>query len=135
MKKIPYIILLVAVALVFMQFFIQPENGNTEADEISVENVMEKQEQKEEIVLLDVRTPSEFNGPLGHLEGAILIPINELKKRLSEIEKFKDKEIIVYCRSGNRSDTGMKILKQEGYNALNMLGGMRAYRKYEKNKK
>jgi rhodanese-related sulfurtransferase len=81
------------------------------------------------IVLLDVRTEEELTGPLGHIEGIIHIPLQELKQRIHELDKYSDKEIAVICRSGNRSGTATGILKTSGFNAVNVEGGMIEYRK------
>ena len=90
--------------------------------------VKKKMETKSDIILLDVRTKEEYEGELGHLDGAILIPVQELDDRINELIKFKEKEIIVYCRSGNRSVTGGKILLDNGFkNVKNMPGGMRKW--------
>ena len=83
--------------------------------------------QKNNILLLDVRTFDEFDGPLGHKAGAVLIPIQEIEKRIDELNKHKEKEIIVICRSGKRSQTGTRILISHGFNAVNMVGGMKAW--------
>ncbi len=77
-----------------------------------------------EYLLLDVRTPQEFEGELGHLPGAVLIPVQELEQRLSELEQYKERKIIAYCRTGNRSGKATSLLNQKGYNVVNMLGGM-----------
>ena len=76
------------------------------------------------IVLLDVRTPDEFRGESGHLEHAILIPLQELERRLDELTAYKRQTIIAYCRSGNRSGTAAAILTKKGFAAMNMEGGM-----------
>lgn len=80
------------------------------------------------IVVLDVRTPQELEGPLGKIDGVINIPVQELEQRVGELEKYKDKEIIVICRTGNRSGRGTDILIEHGYKAKNVLGGMTAFR-------
>ena len=67
--------------------------------------------------------------PIGKIDNIINIPIEELESRVGELSKFKDKEIAVICRSGNRSNTGMRILRENGFNAKNVLGGMIEYRK------
>ena len=54
-------------------------------------------------VLLDVRTAPEFVGSLGHLRGAVLIPVQELESRMNELESYRGKIIVVYCRVGVRS--------------------------------
>ena len=52
-------------------------------------------------LLLDIREPEEFVGPLGHVPGAVLIPLGELSTRLDEIEGYKNKNVVAICRSGN----------------------------------
>jgi len=96
---------------------------------VTAEEVKKKIENKENILLLDVRTPGEFNGPLGHLKGATLIPLQILEDSVSTLEKYKDKEVIVYCRSGNRSQGATRIMMANGFKAVNMLGGMKAWNK------
>lgn len=59
-------------------------------------------------VILDVRTPREYAD--GHLENSILIPLQYLEKRISELQKYKNRAILVYCRTGNRSTVASKIL-------------------------
>lgn len=74
------------------------------------------------IVLLDVRSPGE------HIEERIankpLMPLQYVESKIGELEKFKKKKIIVYCRSGNRSDMAVEILREYGFNAFNMEGGI-----------
>ena len=94
---------------------------------ITVADVQKKIYIKNNILLLDVRTLDEFDGPLGHIAGAVLIPIQELEQRIDELNEHKEKEIIVICRSGNRSQTGTRILISHGFNAVNMVGGMKAW--------
>ena len=55
------------------------------------------------------------------------IPLQEIEKRLSELNDYKDKIIIVYCRSGNRSGKATKILKENGFDAINLIGGMNSW--------
>jgi rhodanese-related sulfurtransferase len=78
--------------------------------------------------VLDVRTESEYYGPLGHIEGALLIPIDELSSRLDELAEVKNKDIYVVCRSGNRSNVGKNILRENNFNAINVDGGMLAWK-------
>ena len=94
---------------------------------ITVADVQKKIKVKNNILLLDVRTVTEFDGPLSHIAGAVLLPIQELEQRVDELNEHKEKEIIVICRSGNRSQTGTRILISHGFNAVNMLGGMEAW--------
>ncbi|MGZ8538597.1 MAG: rhodanese-like domain-containing protein, partial [Flavisolibacter sp.] len=80
-------------------------------------------------ILLDVRTKKEFEGKadpdFGSLKNAINIPIQELGKRWSELNEYKDKEIIVYCSKSHRSPQASYLLTQNGFtNIINMSGGM-----------
>lgn len=99
---------------------------------MTVEELRRLMKSDSTLVILDVRTPGELVGSLGKLESVINIPINELQSRVSELAKYKDKEIAVICRSGNRSNTGTRILRENGYQAKNVLGGMIEYRRQEK---
>lgn len=99
---------------------------------ISVEELKSRLDNKEDLVLLDVRTPGEFDGPLGHLEGAILIPVHELEFRIDELDDYQERSIIVYCRSGNRSRTASELLAAFGFQVTNLEGGMKAWNVMEK---
>ncbi len=74
-------------------------------------------------VILDVRDPGEYQS--GHVPGAINLPLNELRGRLSELPK--DKEIWVYCRVGQRSYYANRVLSQKGFKARNLPGGYLSY--------
>jgi rhodanese-related sulfurtransferase len=76
------------------------------------------------VVLLDVRTPEEFRSETGHLSGAMLIPVQELEHRTVELEQYKERTIIAYCRTGRRSSTAATLLNGKGFNVLNMTGGI-----------
>jgi rhodanese-related sulfurtransferase/DNA-directed RNA polymerase subunit RPC12/RpoP len=80
-------------------------------------------------ILLDVRTPEEFNGTaqenFGRLKGAINIPIQELESRLDELKKNRNRDIIVYCSHSHRSPRASYLLTQNGFSRItNMEGGM-----------
>ena len=74
----------------------------------------------EDYIILDVRTQDEYNE--GHLEKALLIPVDKLKERLGELPK--DKPIIVYCRSGARSRKAAEILVENGFSQVYDMGGI-----------
>lgn len=85
--------------------------------------------QHPDVILLDVRTPKEFAGKsspnYGTLKNAINIPIQEMDNRITELEKYKDKEIIVYCSHSQRSSRVSYMLTQEGFtHVINMAGGL-----------
>jgi len=76
-------------------------------------------------LVLDVREADEFDGELGHIPGAVLIPLRELAGRACEIEAHKDHSILVVCRAGVRSATAAAILTGLGFEQVaNLRGGM-----------
>lgn len=80
----------------------------------------------ENLVLLDVRQPEEHAEK--NIPNSILIPLGELPARMAELEQLKDKEIVVYCRSGNRSGQACMFLEMQGFtNPVNLRGGMLAW--------
>ena len=91
-------------------------------DEISVQQAY--QLHKEGTFFLDVRTQEEWDA--NHIEGATLIPLDQLQSRVKEVPQ--DQEIVVVCRSGNRSQAGRDILRQAGIEqATSMAGGVNAW--------
>jgi len=82
----------------------------------------EKLASKASLVLLDVRTNSERRS--GAIRDSIHIPLHELGRRMNELEKMRDKEIVVYCQSGNRSLSAAAKLKKNGFSAANLKGGI-----------
>lgn len=75
------------------------------------------------VILLDARTPGEY--ARGHIEGFINIPVDELRDRLSELDKKK--KVYIICQSGLRSYIAYRILAQEGFDCRNFSGGFRLY--------
>lgn len=77
-------------------------------------------------VVLDVRNPTEFQQ--GHIVNARNIPIGELPKRLDELEKYRDKPIIVCCQRGVTSLSGVNILARSGFDKVfNLKGGINGW--------
>ena len=84
--------------------------------------------QDKQIKVLDVREPSEFAS--GVIQGAMLIPLGEVEKRVAELDAFKDQPMLVVCGSGGRSAQAIKVLSKYGFTQLqNIKGGMNAWRK------
>jgi len=73
-------------------------------------------------VLLDVRTASERQGQ--HIPGSLHIPLQELQRRAGELEKHKNREVICYCQSGNRSLVAAVRLRRLGFNVADLEGGI-----------
>ena len=77
----------------------------------------------DEVMVLDVRSEAEYHGELGHIPGAALIPLDELRDRISEIPK--DRPVVAICQSGKRSAMATQILKSGGFERVaNIPGGM-----------
>lgn len=73
-------------------------------------------------VMIDVRTDEEWNA--GYIEGAIHIPLSEIERDIENYEISKDEEILLYCRSGNRSGRAKVILDELGYTNTTNIGGI-----------
>ena len=94
--------------------------------EINVKTLNEKISNKENFILLDVRTDSEYY--LSNIKGAVHIPMNDIPNKLNTLDK--DKEIIVQCKSGKRSAKVCEYLLTNGYtNIKNLKGGIIAWSK------
>jgi sulfur dioxygenase len=85
------------------------------------------EEQAPAVQILDVREPEEFTGPLGHIRGAILIPLGELTERAGEL--VRDRPVVAVCRAGSRSAQATVILRERGLSDVaNLAGGMLRWR-------
>ena len=106
---------------------IAPEAPVTEAppsDEATVEELKTRLDRRDPFLLLDVREPREFE--ICRIPGSVLIPLNELPSRLSELEERG--EMIVHCRSGVRSGKAVRLLRESGFGgARNLTGGILAW--------
>lgn len=93
------------------------------APDVNVETVAQIKD-RPDVLVLDVREQWEYDEM--HIPGITLIPMNSVPNRLSEIPK--DKEVIVTCRSGNRSGQVVNFLREQGFtNVHNMTGGILAW--------
>lgn len=82
---------------------------------------------RDDVHLLDVRSAAEFAGELGHIEGSLLIPLDDLRARAAEVPT--DKPIVVVCQTGKRSGMGTVILRKAGITrCANLAGGMVRWR-------
>lgn len=91
-------------------------------EEITVFQLKEMQEANKEFILLDVRETFEYE--FANLGGE-LVPLDKLPDRLNEIEQYKEKEMIVMCRSGSRSARACEYLSRNGFtNVKNLKGGI-----------
>lgn len=74
------------------------------------------------LLIIDVRTVREWNN--GHLEGAILIPYNQISEKIESVTKDKSQKIYVYCRTGRRSQIAKETLEKLGYKDVVNLGSL-----------
>lgn len=99
---------------------------------VEAENVCEFINDNPGLVLLDVRTKEEFEGSaepnFGTLKNAFNIPVQELESRLSELNRYKEKTILVFCSHSHRSPRASYLLTQNGFKkVVNMEGGMSVF--------
>ncbi|HEX2910144.1 MAG TPA: rhodanese-like domain-containing protein [Chloroflexia bacterium] len=95
--------------------------------EVTPQQVEQKRRAKEKILIVDVRESYEFKE--GHIGGSKLIPLGQLGKRTVELGSV-EQEVIVVCRSGNRSAMGARLLTGLGYKKVsNMRGGMLSWQR------
>ena len=113
-----YILML---AIVIGGLFMFMQNGNANQT-ITYQELQNKLNSKENFVLLDVRTQEEFNA--GHIPTAILLPYDEINLKASTVLPDKEKEIVLYCRSGRRSAIAKKALVELGYKDVKDFGGI-----------
>jgi sulfur-carrier protein adenylyltransferase/sulfurtransferase len=103
---------------------IQPEAPVASSAEISAKDLDKRLKSSQRPVLVDVREQNEWD--IGHIEGAKLIPVGTIANRLNELNPSDD--IVVYCKSGKRSQRAADILKQSGFNKVtNLKGGILAW--------
>jgi adenylyltransferase/sulfurtransferase len=93
--------------------------------DLTVAELAERRREGRELFLLDVREPHEW--AIGHIEGAILVPLGELPRSLGSVPR--DQDVVVYCKGGTRSSQAAGILVEAGYARVeNLLGGILAWR-------
>lgn len=91
-------------------------------EDITVEELKNKMDNKEEFVFIDVREPFEYEQ---FNLGAKLIPLGSLSQAIDDLEDHKDDEIVIHCRSGARSGTAKIMMSQMGFKKVrNLLGGV-----------
>ncbi len=91
--------------------------------ELNVYELKAKMDRKDDFVLIDVREPYEHE--IARIPGSRLIPLGQLENRLSELESFKNKEIIAHCQKGGRSSRAVEFLLRSGFKKVwNVVGGI-----------
>jgi rhodanese-related sulfurtransferase len=106
-----FVVLIVAASAYWLMMPGEQDEGY---GDVSVERARELIQENPSLVILDVRTDAEFRE--GHIEGAINIPVGELEGRLGELDRGD--EMLVYCRTGNRSSTAVGILEENDFTKI-----------------
>ena len=104
----------VAILAIVVAFNTQDLFRSDNYGDVSVNAAWDLIQNEPEMVILDVRTPSEYED--AHIEGAINIPVEEIVDRLNELSA--DDVILVYCRTGNRSGTAVGIMEENGFSKI-----------------
>ena len=110
-------VLVTIVAFVYVRRWLTLR-GMKQYSPLEVADVMKKAG----AILLDVRTAAERQRQT--IKGSLHIPLHELGRRVAELEKHRDREVICYCQSGNRSITAAAKLRKAGFTVANMKGGI-----------
>lgn len=95
---------------------------NAMYEQITAEEAKKIIDSGEEHIILDVREQDEFDA--GHIPGAILLPYTEIESKAEDVLPDKDKQILVYCRSGRRSKIAAEALVKLGYTNVKEFGGI-----------
>lgn len=118
-KRTMYVVMavtaiLAVVGAVYTPQLLNLDNDSGDYGDVTVAEASNLIGDKPGLVILDVRSQSEYDD--GHIEGAILIPNTEIADRLDELDKGD--ELLVYCRTGNRSGQAIEILEEAGFTKI-----------------
>ena len=121
-----YVLIFLLIALLLTLGCNQSKVPPTPYSEITTDQLYQRIQLGEKLLIIDVRTPEEYVGKLGHIAGAKLLPLQEIESWFKDFEDQKDREIILICRSGNRSGVAARFLTEHGFSkVVNVIGGMR----------
>jgi len=97
------------------------EGSASQVPTVSAVELADLRRSGDELLLLDVREPDEFE--TARIEGATLVPLGELHERLSELEAWRSRPVLVYCHHGTRSERGARVLMDAGFTEIRHLDG------------
>lgn len=118
------LIALTSGAMLFWSFFGNRLRGIKDVDHIAATQLINHKN----ALVLDVREQGEYDS--GHILNSKLVPLGKLRERIGELEKYRDKPILVVCRSGMRSASACALLGKQGFaQAYNLEGGVMAWQK------
>ena len=94
-----------------------------EWSEITVDELFDRVNSDQPPLLIDVRSPKEFNGGYGHIPNARSIPVLELESHFEDLDSFGEKEIVTTCPGGGMSLVAVEILEKAGFKDVKSLKG------------
>ena len=119
-----FILALTSGIMLFWSFFGNRLRGIKEVDHIAAMQLINHKN----ALMLDVREQSEYAA--GHVVNSKLIPLGKLRERIGELEKYRERPLVVICRSGQRSASACALLGKQGFaQAYNLNGGIIAWQK------
>jgi rhodanese-related sulfurtransferase len=107
------------LAVVFLAYVLYPKimiKFNKNVKNVSGEDAIKFIKDNKDLVILDVRTKGEYQS--GHINGSKLMPVNEIGSRITELEKFRGKPILVHCASGGRSPKAVNVLLKNKFGPI-----------------
>jgi rhodanese-related sulfurtransferase len=117
--------LLVAATLWELRSQRRPRDADDKVSWIEPPDLAGRLEGEQRPLIVDVRGPDEFAGGLGHLAGARNIPLSELPQQLGDLDRFKERPVVLVCRTQMRSAKAAAMLQQAGFRDVAVLrGGM-----------
>lgn len=119
MKKI-HILLILFITISIRGYEIQGQSKPSQTTSVQSLNQEVQTLLSKKAIVIDVRTKEEFQ--MAHYKDALNIPYDEIEKHIKKLEAYKDKPIIVYCRSGRRASIAKQTLEKYGFkNVLNAI--------------
>jgi uncharacterized membrane protein YdjX (TVP38/TMEM64 family)/rhodanese-related sulfurtransferase len=107
---------MLALALLGLVAFLPRLIGSIrKGDMLNITNLKQRIDTGEDILLLDVRTPEDYNGEQGHIAGSILLPLEQLEQRIDEISDYYEKTVVCICRTDRKSSKAAQILAEKGF--------------------
>ncbi|MFC1569724.1 rhodanese-like domain-containing protein [bacterium] len=119
-----FIWILIIIFVLFILF--QKRGAQLHIPAVDLKNRLD---QKEPLILIDVRNPDEYHGPQGHIENAVLNPISQISSWADTLKESSN-TIILICHVGNRSLAAARYLSSRGISAYNLKGGMTAWHQH-----
>jgi rhodanese-related sulfurtransferase len=94
-----------------------------EWSEITVDELFDRVNSDQPPLLIDVRSPAEFNGGYGHIPNARPIPVLKIESKIEDLDPYREKEIVTMCPGGGLSLVAVEILEKAGFKDVKSLKG------------